>query len=127
MNKIFIKPGKPISGASIFVLSFLLIFGIVFGLLVSNVLIENEASTLMSLPFYIIIIAWNGTVIYMLIYHGKNYFGKKSLSLLDIEKEDDNTSSPVERLRELEAAKKERLITLEEFEQKRKQILDDKW
>jgi hypothetical protein len=127
MSRISINPGKQISGAAVFMLAFLLVFGIVFGLLVSNVLIENDAPTLMSLAFYILIIGWNGTVLIMLIHQSKNYFGKKKLLLIDIEKDDDKTGSQVMRLRELEAGKKEGLITPEEFEQKRKHILDEKW
>jgi hypothetical protein len=127
MGRISIKPGKQISGISVFMLAFLFVFGIAFGLLINNVLVENDAPTLMSLAFYILIICWNGTVLIMLIYHSKNYFGKWNYSLIDMEKEDDKADSPVERLRELETGKKEGLITPEEFERKRKEILEEKW
>lgn len=132
MSKISLTPSKPVSAGSIVVLIFFLIFGIGFAFLVGNVLSENEAPALMSIVFYLFIFIWIGTVFFMLIYYVKNYNSKKGISILDINTEEESGKanrdrSPSERLRELEALKKEGLITDKEYELKRSEILSDKW
>lgn len=132
MSKISLTPSKPVSAASIAALIFFLIFGIGFAFLVGNVLSENEAPALMSIVFYLFIFIWIGTVFFMLIYYVKNYNSEKGISILDINTEEESGKanrdrSPSERLRELEALKKEGLITDKEYELKRSQILSDKW
>lgn len=132
MSKISLTPSKPVSAGSIVVLIFFLIFGIGFAFLVGNVLSENEAPALMSIVFYLFIFIWICTVFFMLIYYVKNYNSKKGISILDINTEEESGKanrdrSPSERLRELEALKKEGLITDKEYELKRSQILSDKW
>lgn len=132
MSKISLTPSKPVSAGSIVVLIFFLIFGIGFAFLVGNVLSENEAPALMSIVFYLFIFIWIGTVFFMLIYYVKNYNSEKGISILDINTEEESGKanrdrSPSERLRELEALKKEGLITDKEYELKRSQILSDKW
>lgn len=132
MSKISLTPSKPVSAGSIVVLIFFLIFGIGFAFLVGNVLSENEAPALMSIVFYLFIFIWICTVFFMLIYYVKNYNSKKGISILDINTEEESGKanrdrSPSERLRELEALKKEGLITDKEYELKRSEILSDKW
>jgi len=126
-----ITPGRTISAGSIVGLVFLLLFGIGFAVVVGNVLVENDASPMFSFLFFIIIVAWIGTVLFMLVYHVKNLNRTKGLSLIDINTEPDDTNdvkrNPSQSLRELELLKKESLITEIEYQQKRTQILDDRW
>ena len=131
MKKMSITPGRTISAGSIVGLVFLLLFGIGFAVVVGNVLAENDASPMFSFLFFIIIVAWIGTVLFMLVYHVKNLNRTKGLSLIDINTEPDDTSdvkrTPLQSLRELELLKKESLITEIEYQQKRAQILDERW
>ena len=132
MSKISLTPSKPVSAGSFVILIFLLLFGIGFAVIVGNVLSENDASPLMTMIFFLFIIMWIGTVLFMLIYHAKNFNSKKGISLIDINTETDINKTemqrtPAERLRDLESLKKEGLITEKEHEQKRAQILSDKW
>jgi len=131
MKKMSITPGRTISAGSIVGLVFLLLFGIGFAVVVGNVLVENDASPMFSFLFFIIIVAWIGTVLFMLVYHVKNLNRTKGLSLIDINTEPDDTNdvkrNPSQSLRELELLKKESLITEIEYQQKRTQILDERW
>jgi hypothetical protein len=131
MKKMSITPGRTISAGSIVGLVFLLLFGIGFAVVVGNVLVENDASPMFSFLFFIIIVAWIGTVLFMLVYHVKNLNRTKGLSLIDINTEPDDTCdvkrTPLQSLRELELLKKESLITEIEYQQKRTQILDERW
>ena len=132
MSKISLTPSKPVSAGSFVILIFLLLFGIGFAVIVGNVLSENDASPLMTMIFFLFIIMWIGTVLFMLIYHAKNFNSKKGISLIDINTETDIDNkgmqhTPAESLRDLESLKKEGLINEKEYEQKRVQILNDKW
>jgi len=132
MSKISLTPSKPVSAGSFVILIFLLLFGIGFAVIVGNVLSENDASPLMTMFFFLFIIMWIGTVLFMLIYHAKNFNSKKGISLIDINTETDIDNkgmqhTPAESLRDLESLKKEGLINEKEYEQKRVQILNDKW
>jgi hypothetical protein len=131
MTKMSLTPGRTVSAGSIVGLIFLLLFGIGFAIVVGNVLAENDASPMFSFLFFIIIVAWIGTVLFMLVYHIKNLNRVNGLSLIDIntEPEDDNEvkRSPMQSLRDLELLKKDGLITEKEYQQKRIQILDERW
>ena len=131
MNKLSIKPSKPVSAGAGIGLVFMLIFGIGFAAVVGNVLQENDAPPLFTMLFFLVIIIWIGAVVFMLIYHFKNIKSKNGYSLFDISTESDNTvesgSSPMQVLKELETMRKEKLITEEEYNSKRKQILDKDW
>jgi len=131
MTKMSLTPGRTVSAGSIVGLIFLLLFGIGFAVVVGNVLVENDASPMFSFLFFIIIVAWIGTVLFMLVYHVKNLNRTKGLSLIDINTEPDDTNdvkrNPSQSLRELELLKKESLITEIEYQQKRTQILDERW
>lgn len=131
MTKMSLTPGRTVSAGSVGVLIFLLLFGIGFAVVVGNVLVENDAPPMFSLLFLIIIIAWIGTVLFMLIYHIRNLNRAKGLSLIDINTEPDSNNelknSPMQSLRDLELLKKDGLITEIEYQQKRAQILDDRW
>ena len=131
MAKISLTPGRTVSAGSIVGLIFLLRFGIGFAVVVGNVLSENDAPPMFSFLFFIIIVAWIGTVLFMLVYHIKNLNRPKGLSLIDINTEPENNNelkrSPMQSLRELELLKKDGLITEIEYQQKRTQILDERW
>ncbi len=131
MNKLSLKPSKPVSAGAGIGLVFMLIFGLGFAAVVGNVLQENDAPPLFSMLFFLIIIIWIGAVVFMLIYHFKNIKSKDGYSLFDISTETVNTvepgSSPMQVLKELEIMKKEKLITEEEYNSKRKQIMDKDW
>ena len=131
MTRMSLTPGRTISAGSIVGLIFLLLFGIVFAILVGNVLSENDAPPMFSFLFFIIIVAWIGTVVFMIVYHVKNLNSAKGLSLIDINTEPDRNNdvkrTPMQSLRELELLKKDSLITEIEYQQKRAQILDERW
>ncbi len=132
MNKISLTPSKPVSAGSFILLLFLLFFGIGFAFIVGNVLSENDVPSIIIVFFFLFMIMWIGTVVFMLIYHAKNYKSEKGISLIDINTEAAIESKEVqrtlaERLREIESLKKEGLITEKEYEDKRTQILDEKW
>jgi len=98
---------------------------------VGNVLAENDAPPMFSFLFFIIIVAWIGTVLFMLVYHIKNLNRANGLSLIDINTEPDNNNdvkrTPMQSLRELELLKKDGLITEIEYQQKRAQLLNERW
>lgn len=130
MAKMSLTPGRTISAGSIVGLIFLLLFGIGFAIVVGNVLAENDAPPMFSFLFFIIIVAWIGTVLFMLVYHIKNLNRANGLSLIDINTEPDNNDvkrTPMQSLRELELLKKDGLITEIEYQQKRAQLLDERW
>lgn len=132
MDKINVKPSKPASAAGIIVTIFLLIFGAGFLVLVGKVLSENEAPVMLSVVFYLFILAWFVTGFFILIYHVLNLKKKKGLPMFNIETEpgthtENNENNPMERLRMLEKLKNDGLINDEEFRLKRKEILQERW
>jgi len=131
MTKMSLTPGRTVSAGSIVGLIFLLLFGIGFAVVVGNVLAENDVPPMFSFLFFIIIVAWIGTVLFMLVYHIKNLNRAKGLSLIDINTEPENNNevkrTPMKSLRELELLKKDGFITEIEYQQKRAQILEERW
>jgi len=131
MNKLSIKPSKPVSAGAGIGLVFMLIFGIGFAAVVGNVLQENDAPPLFSMLFFLVIIIWIGAVVFMLIYHFKNLKSKDGVSLFDISTESDinkePSNSPMQVLRELETMRIEKLITEEEYNSKRKLLMAKDW
>ncbi len=123
-----IKPSKPASAGALFGLFFMLLFGIAFAFLIGNVLVENEAPVPMYFVFGIFMIGWLGTVIYMLVYHFLNLKRAKGLSLVEIDTEsgfqtNESVSDPMQKLRSLEALKKDGLISEDEFRRKREEVM----
>ena len=132
MSKTFLSPSKPVSAGSFIILILLLFFGIGFAVIVGNVLSENDVPSIIRVFFFLFIIMWIGGVVFMLIYHAKNYNSEKGISLIDINSETgiENKgiqNTPSERLRDLELLKKDGLITEKEYEEKRAQILGERW
>jgi hypothetical protein len=113
-----VKPSKPLSAAAIVMLIFMILFGIGFTVLIINVLFENDAPLVMKIIFPFFMVGWIGTALFMLVYHGLNLKRAKGLSLIDIETESglqagDTKRDPIQRLRDLEALKKDGLISEE--------------
>ena len=132
MAMLNIKPSKPASAGALFGLFFMFLFGIAFSALVGNVLVENDAPIAMYFVFGIFMIGWLGTVVYMLVYHFLNLKRAKGLSLVDIDtasgsQSDETVSDPMQKLRNLEALKKDGLISEDEFRRKREEVMQQKW
>lgn len=132
MNIMNVKPSKPLSAGAIIMLIFMILFGIGFVFLVGGVLSENEAPLAMKFVFYLFMVGWIGTALFMLVYHGINLKRAKGLSLIDIETESglqagETKRDPIQRLRDLEALKKDGLISEEEYRRKREEIMKEKW
>jgi hypothetical protein len=131
-NKTSIRPAQPTSVASLIVLSFMLLFGIGFAVLVGNVLYENEAPLIMSLVFLLFIVGWIATALYMLVYHIRNIKHPKGLPLFEVETESASSGAEGEagfarKLRDLEQLKTDGLISQEEYSLKRAEIMGEKW
>jgi hypothetical protein len=132
MNIMKVKPSKPLSAAAIVMLIFMILFGIGFTVLIINVLFENDAPLVMKIIFPLFMVGWIGTALFMLVYHGLNLKRAKGLSLIDIETESglqagETKRDPIQRLRDLEALKKDGLISEEEYRRKREEIMKEKW
>jgi len=123
MDKMKVKLGKPLSAGAVIVLVFMILFGIGFAVLVVNVLIENDAPPVMKIIFPLFIVGWIGAAVYMLVYHALNLKREKGMSFLDIETD----TGPMQRLRDLEALRKDGLISGEEYSRKRAEIMEKKW
>lgn len=109
-KKIKVKPGKTQSKFSFFI-------GIIFCCIGLFIVIPTFG------PFGLL---WTGIALFITISHGMNAFGEKGISTYEMNIEEENTSSSVEnRLKNLESLYNQRLITKEEYEMKRKDILND--
>ena len=132
MAKMDLKPSKPLSAGALGALFFFLLFGIGFAVLVGNVLSENEAPLAMKFVFYLFMVGWIGCVLFMIVYHFLNLKRARGLSLIDIETDTDTQTGsakkdPMQRLRDLESLKEDGLISQEEYDRKRKEMMDEKW
>lgn len=132
MNKMNLKPSKPVSAGSIVGLIFMLLFGIGFAILVVNVLSENDAPLVMKIIFPLFMAGWIGTVLFMLVYHFLNLKRAKGLSMFDIETEAEGEKKTAAadfeiRLRKVESLKKDGLISKEEYDRKRDAIMKENW
>ena len=132
MTMLNIKPSKPASAGALVGLSFMLLFGIGFSVLVGNVLVENEAPVALLFVFGVFMIGWLGTAVFMLVYHFLNIKRAKGLSLVDIETEpgpqmNEPSSDPMQKLRSLDTLKHDGLISEDEFRRKREEIMQQKW
>ena len=127
-----IKPSKPASAGALVGLCFMILFGIAFAFLIGNVLVENDAPIAMYPVFGLFMIAWLGAAVFMLVYHILNIKRAKGLSLVEIDTKsgsqtDESVSDPMQKLRSLEALKKEGLISEDEFRRKREEVMQQKW
>jgi hypothetical protein len=130
--KMGIKPSKPASIGSLIGIGFMLLCGIAFFALVGDVISQNDVPPAMAVFFFLFMIAWISTALFLLVYHVLNIRRAKGLSLLDIETEpglnpDSGENGPMQRLRSLEALKRDRLISEDEYKIKRAEIMKEKW
>ncbi|HEY1210809.1 MAG TPA: SHOCT domain-containing protein [Terracidiphilus sp.] len=132
MTKLNVRPSKPASIGALIVICFMLLFGIAFAIVVGKEIVGNEAEPALSVVFILFMIAWLGTAVFMLVYHILNIKRAKGLSLVDIEAEpgsqtDETVNDPMQKLRSLEALKKDGLISEDEFRRKREEIMQQTW
>lgn len=112
-----IKPSKSVSKIQFFVSFFFLIFGINF--LVMMVRTGFSFGIIFS-------IVWIGLVLFNMYRSFLNAFTDKSISLYEIESSDGNINFEND-LRALERLRDEMLITEEEYQEKRTEIINKKW
>lgn len=132
MNSMKVKPSKPLSAGAIIILIFMILFGIGFTILIVSTLFENDAPLVMKIIFPLFMVGWIGTALFMLVYHVLNLKRAKGLSMIDIETESslqagETKRDPIQRMRDLEALKKDGLISKEEFDRKRAEIMAEQW
>lgn len=80
-----VRPAKPVSRASAFMLVFMFLFGIGFAILVGQTLYENEAPFALYFVFSVFIIGWLGMVLFMLIYNLQNLSRTKGVPFIEID------------------------------------------
>jgi hypothetical protein len=124
---------------ALIVLVFMLLFGIGFAILVGNVLVDNEAPPVAFVVFILFMLAWVAAALFLLVYHILNLGSAKGLALIDIETGPGSPVGegippllppdpmPMQRLRDLEALKRDGLINEDEFKRKREEIIRQKW
>ena len=120
-QKAYVRPGKMASVMGIISGCVMLILGMVF---FSILLVEGSGIGQIFMAFWILI------VIIIIAYYVYNLKSQKASSVAMAEIELDMPTSGIsaeEKLRSLERLKKERLITEEEYLQKRKEIMQQKW
>jgi hypothetical protein len=122
---------KTVSKNSSVGMSFLLLFGTAFFILVGTVLYDNDAPFSVYVLFSLFMIAWLSTSLFVLICHIRNVKRVKGMPLTGIETKsgfgtDSINNDPMQRVRGLEELKREGLISEDEFIQKRKEIMLEK-
>lgn len=123
--KAYVRPGKMASVIGIIAGSLMLLFGIVF-----FSLLRDDGSGDGSGIGQIFVAFWMLILILIISYYVYNLKSQKASSVAMAEIELDmpaSGSSGEEKLRSLERLKKEQLITEEEYHQKRKEIMQQKW
>jgi len=132
MGQVSLKPSKPLSVGMLIALIFMLLFGVAFAVLVGEEIYGYGDEPALKVLFSLFMAVWIGGVLFMIIYHFLNIKRTKGLSFIEIE-EDSGSSmetamkDPIQRLRDLEALKRDKLISASEYEMKRKEIMNEKW
>lgn len=127
-RKAFIKPTKPSLIAGIIVTVLMFIFGIFFFSLIQGEP-GSEIGSGFLIIWFIVLLIIGGSFVYNYINYDKN----PSSSLAEeIQLGDEFLSSGKEisfdeKLRKLDTLKKENLISQTEYDQKREEIMKDKW
>ena len=119
--KAFVRPGKIASVMGIVVGIVMLILGMIF-----FSFLQNDGSDIGQ----VFMAFWMLILIMIIAYYLYNLNSQNSASaaMAEIELDMQNSgSSGEEKLRSLERLKKEQLITEEEYQQKRKEIMQQKW
>lgn len=123
-QKAYIKPSKPSLVVGLIAIAAMIGFGIFF-----MTLIAGEEESRMGMVFLsiwlLIALLIAGSMLY-------NYFSKDASQAIGTEitfsdGETKESNSFDERLRKLEALRRDRLISEEEYRNKRKEIMDGKW
>jgi hypothetical protein len=119
--KAYVRPGKTASVVGIIAAALMFIFGIFF---FSR--LGEDASDIGQ----IFMVFWLLIVILIIAYYVYNLMSRKSssaaLEVIDLDVPDSGPGVE-EKLRSLERMKKDRLITEEEYQQKRQEIMREKW
>jgi hypothetical protein len=132
MGKITVKSKKPLSTWVLVGVIFLLFFGIGIFRYLHGVLTENGEPSCFSIGYFLLMAAWIGTGLFLLVNNALNQRRARGLPLVDIESdpglpEETTQSDPMQRLRNLEKLKSDGLITEEEFRRKREEMMREKW
>jgi len=130
--KIGIKPSRPVSIISVAVLALMIFFGLVFWFLVVRVLIDNEAPSIFALLISVFMIGWIGVAIYMANLHRRNLNSKNGEFLFEAVSQSGGGNNqpiedPIQRLGSLQKLKVDGLITEEELQAKREEIMRRQW
>ena len=130
--KIGIKTSRSVSKISVAVLALMILFGLVFWFLIVRVLVENEAPYIFVLLLSVFMIGWIGVAVYMANLHRRNLKSKNGEFLFEAVSQSGGESKqsnedPMQSLRSLQKLKVDGLITEEEFQAKRKEIMHRQW
>ena len=82
---ISIRPGKAVSASSLIGLIFMILFGAGFTVIVANVLFTNDVPLGVTILFFIFMIGWMGTAVFMLVYHLLNWKRAQGVPLFEVE------------------------------------------
>lgn len=120
--KAYVRPGKMGSVIGIIAGCGMLLFGMVF-----FSLLRDDGSSIGQ----IFMTFWMLMLIIIIAYNVYNLKSQKASSVameeIELDLPDGNKGTVEEKLHSLERMKKERLITEEEYQQKRKEIMQQKW
>lgn len=117
------KPSKPSLIAGMIAVGLMLIFGVVFLFLMID---EESMVGILFLSFWILVMILL-EVIFIYNYRNPNKSISEEIIISDEDKDDEETESFDKRLRRLESLYKERLISQNEYKQKRDEIMNSKW
>lgn len=110
VRTISIRPGKALSVSSFIVMIFLLLFGAGFTVIVANVLFQNDAPIGVTILFFIFMMGWMGTALFMLVYHFLNLKRAHGVPMFEVEvatgSPEDAAAQGAVRLRSHEDVKK---------------------
>ena len=82
---ISIRPGKAVSASSLIGLIFMILFGAGFTVIVANALFSNDAPLGVIILFFIFMMGWMGTAVFMLVYHFLNLKRAHGVPLFEVE------------------------------------------
>jgi hypothetical protein len=127
-KKAYIKPTKPSLVVGMIVVVFMLFFGIFFMSLISSEPDSHIGIGFLSI-WMLVLLLIGGSFLYNYINYDKNpsHSVAEEIQLDDSSLSESSGISFDEKLRKLDQLKKENLITPVEYENKRKEILDEKW
>ena len=124
-----VKPSKMSGLVGVIAGTFMLVFGVGFLIVLIPELNFHDGSGPLTILFFI---CWIGIVSLIIFTSAKFYRNKSAESVMDINVEGDDIIKTQEndiesKFRTLEKLRDEHLITEEEYQLKRKEILESKW